>query len=170
MASRALFDRQVQELRATQEEEMQSLERSAAEAQDQARDAFEAQRRLDDLSRAYEDLEREFWAGRECMNQLLQATARIGHFTFPLGPGARPDAGRQNYEAIGKAWQRLHKFLHSKSAPSSARHERAASLQQGYNDIDAFATSCTPLASPLSSDVPGTGRGRTGHRGHTPVP
>ena len=50
-----------------------------------AEEAFEAQQRLHDLERAYAELEQEFWAGRESMTQLLQATARIGHFSFPLG-------------------------------------------------------------------------------------
>ena len=219
-----------------------------------AEEAFEAQQRLHDLERAYAELEQEFWAGRESMTQLLQATARIGHFSFPLGlslslslflralslalslsraralfralslsvcmyiarigpfsvdrapcthththththtythararthththtgPGARPEAGRQGYEAIGKAWQRLHKFLHLKSAASSAPHElsyqRAASPQRGLNEpesdaIETFTTSCAPLASPQTSKVPDTGRGRTGrYCGHTPL-
>ena len=67
-----------QALEAEQEEEARQWAQNAAESQKDVEAAVEIKQQLLSLSRTNEQLERDLVAGQEAMDQLLQATARIG--------------------------------------------------------------------------------------------
>ena len=70
------------------------------------------------MRKDHDMIERELRTTRESISSLLDATARIGHFSARLAESPKSKAagdagsgGRRDYEAVGKAWEKLHKFL-----------------------------------------------------------
>ena len=115
VATRVLYDKKAQELSASVEWEKQQSKRQIAEVRTRVNAAQETERKMLQMRNEYAVIERELRATREAITSLLDATARIGHFSAHLAEG-KPvgdvgNGGRRDYEAVGKAWERLHNFL-----------------------------------------------------------